>query len=147
MKSIALYAVGLCLIGQTFAGIFLASPVCKTVWEEQCWDEPATECKTIQVPVTRTETRRQCSTTIEQICSTVIEKQCTTITEKVCDAFGKCWDEPRQKCWDEPRQVCQGVPREQCWDEPITVTDVESKEECFTTTRKQCKQVDRQVCH
>jgi hypothetical protein len=44
------------LLSHALAGIFIA-PVCKTVWEEQCWDEPATDCKTIQVPVTRTETR------------------------------------------------------------------------------------------
>jgi hypothetical protein len=64
MKSLII--LPLFLASQVMAGIFVA-PVCKSVLEEKCWDEPTTDCKTVQVPVTRTETRRQCSTTFEKV--------------------------------------------------------------------------------
>jgi hypothetical protein len=54
---------------------------------------------------------------------------------------------PQEKCWDEPVEECHEEPREKCWDELVTVTDVEVKEECFTTTRRECKQVENKVCH
>jgi hypothetical protein len=157
------FLLAVSLTGLAQSGFIHHSPVCKLVLEEKCWDEPITDCKQVQVPVTRTETvrkcstssericvsssMRKCSTTFEQFCDTVVEKQCTTILVKECDKFGKCWDEPREKCWDEPRQACKSVPQEKCWDEPVTLTDVELKQECATTTRRQCKHVENKVCH
>jgi hypothetical protein len=141
------FILAISLTGLAQAGFIHQSLICKLILEEKCRDEPTTECKQIQVPVTRTETVRKCSatsekvcvssvvrkcaTSFEQFCETVVEKQCTTVLVKECDKFGKCWDEPKEKCWDEPRQVCKSVPEEKCWDEPVEECHEEPREKCW----------------
>jgi uncharacterized protein YgiB involved in biofilm formation len=71
--------------------------VCKTIFSEECWDEPKTVCKTVQKPVPALAFDEQCVTTYDQACNTVVD----TVADFV----------PRQECVTHTEQDCTKVPR------------------------------------
>merc|ERR1712212_305480 len=99
-----------CLLGAASLA-FAGHPVCKTVWEEKCWNEPREQCNTVQKPYTVTDYKEECSTISvpnvvsvpKEVCVDVPEETCTTTSEQKCST--KYEVECYTKYEDECRQV------------------------------------------
>merc|ERR1711872_1154273 len=56
--------------GLSFGG----TPICNTIWEEKCWDEPREQCTTVLKPYTSTYYEDECKTVKVPKMETVPEK-------------------------------------------------------------------------
>merc|ERR1711872_350820 len=73
------------LLVVSLAGLSLSgTPVCNTILEEKCWDEPREQCTTVQKPYTSTYYEDECMTVKVPKVETVPEKKCGTIAEQKC---------------------------------------------------------------
>merc|ERR1712121_238010 len=97
-------AVLLALIGVAQAGF----PVCSTVWEDKCWDEPRQKCDYVQKPFT----------------TTVYEEECNTIQVPKVDSV------PEQKCEDVPEQKCETKYEQECHTTIDNERRTEYSQEC-----------------
>merc|ERR1712212_1195824 len=70
------------VVGFAYAG----HPVCKTVWEEKCWNEPREQCNIVQKPYTVTDYKEECNTKYEDECRQVNGEQCEQIEDEVCES-------------------------------------------------------------
>merc|ERR1712212_652322 len=100
------------LVSLSFGG----TPVCNTIWEEKCWDEPRQQCITVQKPYTSTYYENECKTVKVPKVETVPEKKCGTNAE--------------QKCATKYEDVC----------------NIEYKDECKTVYNDECTYKDEQKC-
>merc|ERR1712212_1436990 len=139
------------LVGLAQAG----HPVCKTIWENKCWDEPRQQCSTVSVPYTITEYEAKCSSiqvpkvesVPEEKCVDVPEEKCSTTTEK------KCSTKYEQECSTKQDKVCKTANKEACDLILVPVRKYEDVKELVTSLvqfykkqRKVCKQVPDQQC-
>merc|ERR1719290_450422 len=63
-----------------------SQPVCKTVFEEQCYDVPSMVCTDVDKPVTSTVYNEECTTTEYDECRTEQKPEvCTTVYAEHCD--------------------------------------------------------------
>merc|ERR1712212_182625 len=99
---------------------FGGTPVCNTIWEEKCWDEPREQCTTMQKPYT--------STYYEDECKTVKVPKVETVPEKKCGTEQKCATKYGEVCHVKYRDVC----------------NIEYKDECKTVYNDECTYKDEQ---
>merc|ERR1712212_1107927 len=109
------------------------TPVCNTIWEEKCWDEPRQQCIAVQKPYTSTYYEDECKTVkVPQVehsdvcniiyqdeCKTVYNDECTYKDEQKCEEFtesktdivtkNKCELVQEEKCYQVPKNTCDTV--------------------------------------
>merc|ERR1711915_369272 len=126
------------LAGLSFGG----TPICNTVWEEKCWDEPRQQCNTVQKPYTSTYYEDEGKTVKVPKVETVPEKKCGTIAEQ------KCATKYEEVCHVEHRDVCNiEYKDEQKWEESSeTKTDIVTKNKCELVLEEKCYQVPKNTC-
>merc|ERR1711872_1124164 len=113
------------LVGLAQAG----HPVCKTIWENKCWDEPRKQCSTVSVPYTITEYEQKCSSIqvpkVESVpkekCVDVPEEKCSTTTEK------KCSTKYEQECSTNKYQCPRLTTR---MSRSVTLSTINSARKC-----------------
>merc|ERR1712122_134165 len=69
-------------------GLFTLSyggfPICSTVYDDQCWDEPRQQCDYVQKPHTTTVYEQECNTIQVPKVETVPEERCENVPEQKC---------------------------------------------------------------
>merc|ERR1711872_1009699 len=108
------------------------TPVCNTIWEEKCWDEPREQCTTVQKPFTSTYYEDECKTMKVPKVETVPEKKCEESSETKTDIVtkNKCELVQEEKCYQVPKNTCDTVEK--------PVTKYRQEEECNQKYEEEC---------
>jgi len=144
-----------------------AQPVCRTVYESECWtkqqehevEDDVVDCVTVQDEKCTDETvgyttqtkcqqwpRQQCSVTKKTIKKYTPMTSCAKEPRELCAPTGCGFKEGAEECHEKVKTVVQEKPTEECDIEPHRICKHVTKLVPRLVPREECVDVPKEVC-